>query len=89
MKEYTAEDCVKDEYNDDGSRSLYFECEDDPKYLHEVKIWGITLNLTEEIEKQGGGPVAEFAASVLNDNNERIQEEKDVRDFLEEISDEI
>lgn len=89
MKTYTEDDCVKDEYNDDGSRSLFFECEDDNNLLYEVKISNITLQLTEEIERQKGGSVATFAAEILNRDLEQIKYEHDVRDFLEEISDEI
>lgn len=89
MKTYTAEDCVKDEYNNDDSRSLFFECEDDAEFLIEVKISGLTLRLTEEIEKNNGGTVSEFAAEVLNRDLQRVQEEQEVRDFFEEISDDI
>jgi len=87
MKEYTAEDVVTDSYEDDGSRHLTFQCEDDKDMLYVVQIESITLQLTEEIEKNGGGPVAEFAAQMLNRNLQQVQSEKDMRSALEDISD--
>jgi len=87
MTEYTAEDVIDDFYNDDGSRSLTFACEEDEEMVHVVRIESITLHLTEEIEKCGGGPVAEFAAQMLNRDLQQVQNEKDFKDALEGISD--
>ena len=87
MKEYTAEDVVTDSYEDNGSRCLTFQCEDDEDMLYVVQIESITLQLTEEIEKHGGGPVAEFAAEMLNRNLQQVQNEKDMRSAFEDISD--
>ena len=86
MKEYTAEDCVKEEDNN-NSRSFFFEHKDDAELLYEVKIESITLQLSEEIERQGGGTVTELAAYALNFNLQNAQKEKDIKDFFEEISD--
>lgn len=103
MKEYTAEDVLDDYYKDDGSRCLTFAVEDaeevegiedseegseeDTEMVYVVRIESITLQLTEEIEKNGGGPVAEFAAQMLNRDMQQIQDEKDFKDAFEEISD--
>lgn len=87
MKEYTADDVIKDYYKDDGSRCLEFECEDDEELNYVVRIESITLQLTEEIEKNGGGPVAEFAAQMLNRDMQQIKDAKDFRSAFEEISD--
>ena len=87
MKEYTADDVVKDFYKDDGSRCLAFECEDDDKMVYIVRIEAITLQLTEEIEKNDGGQVAEFAAQMLNRNLQQVQDDTDMRSALEDISD--
>lgn len=87
MKEYTADDVVGDFYKDDGSRCLTFECEDDSEMLHVVRIESITLRLTEEIEKNGGGPVAEFASQMLNRELQQVKDETDMRSALEDISD--
>ena len=86
MKEYTAEDCIKDEYNDNGSRSLYFNCEEDSNSEYEVTIESVTLHLSEEIEKQGGGLVKEFAALMLNKHLTEAKELKNTREFFEDIS---
>lgn len=86
MKEYTAEDCVKEEDNN-NSRSFFFEHKDDEELLYEVKIESITLQLSEEIERQGGGTVTELAAYALNFNLQNTQKEQDIKDFFEEISD--
>lgn len=87
MKEYVAEDVVKDYYKDDGSRCLTFACEEDEEMVYVVRIESITLQLTEEIEKCGGGPVAEFAAQMLNRDLQQVKDEKDFKDALEGISD--
>lgn len=87
MKEYTAEDVLDDYYKDDGSRCLTFVCEDDEEMVYVVRIEAITLQLTEEIEKNDGGPVAEFAAQMLNRNLRQIKDESDFKDALEGISD--
>lgn len=87
MKEYTADDCIEEKYNDGCSRSFFFVCEDNDELVHEVKIESITLQLSEEIEKQGGGTVTELAAYALNFNLQTAKEEKDIKDFFEEISD--
>ena len=89
MKVYTGDDCINDEYNDDGSRSFYFQCEDDPDYKYEIRVSGITLSLTEEIEKNGGGECSIFAAEALNREWDRIEGEQNIRDFLEEMSDDV
>lgn len=87
IKEYTAEDVLDDYYKDDGSRCLTFVCEDDEEMVYIVRIESITLQLTEEIEKNGGGVVAEFAAQMLNRDLRQIKEDGDFRDALEGISD--
>ena len=55
--------------------------------VYVVRIESITLQLTEEIEKCGGGPVAEFAAQMLNRDLQQIKDDGDFRDALEGISD--
>ena len=84
LKEFTADDCVKDEVNEDNSRSLYFDCNEES--LYEVRIESVTLQLSEEIERQNGGTVKEFASLMLNRHLTGIKEEKEVKSFFEEIS---
>jgi len=86
MKEYTADDCIKNTQADHNSKSFYFEHDADDTKMHKVTIESITLQLSEEIEKQGGGPVEEFAAEMLNNHLKGIKHTADVHGFFEEIS---
>jgi len=83
MKEFTADDCVKDVNNNNGSRSFYFECEENG---YEVIVESITLQLSEEVERQNGGTAKEFAAIMLNKHLTEVKEQGEIKDFFEEIS---
>lgn len=84
IKEFTEKDCIKDEINNDNSRSLYFDC--DKNSVYEIRIESITLQLSEEVERQNGGTVKEFAALMLNRHLNEIKTQGEIKDFFEEIS---
>lgn len=84
--EFTEADCLNDEVNDDGSRSLYFVCDKSEEAVYEVRIESVTLQLSEEVERQDGGTVKEFAALMLNRHLNEIKTQGEIKDFFEEIS---
>ncbi len=52
-----------------------------------LQIYSEAMDLSREIEEAGGGPIEEFIIHMLIQQIKKNEEEKEVRDFLMEISD--
>jgi len=86
FKEYTEEQCYKDERPDNDTRVTYFKHKGDKK-AYSVTVADVTLQLSEEIERQDRGTFKEFAALLLNKHLTEEREIEGVKSFFDEISD--
>lgn len=72
--------------NDDGSKNFYFTHKTEENNVYEVKLTGLTLEMMTELEREDEYAGLDFAIKSLNDEVERLEDEKEARDFFEEIS---
>lgn len=52
-----------------------------------LQIKSEAMDISREVEENGGGPVEEFIIYMLVEQIRKFEEEKEVRDFFMEISD--
>jgi len=75
-----------EDYKDQERYSIHFlEEPDDDNII--LQILSEAMDISREIEKNGGGPVEEFIIHILIAHIRKHEEEQETRDFLMEISD--
>lgn len=75
-----------EDYKDRERYSIHFlEEPDDDNII--LQILSEAMDISREIEKNGGGPIEEFIIHILIKHIRKHQEEQEVRDFFMEISD--
>ncbi len=83
---YNREELEEIVINDDGSKSYYFTHKTEEKNVYEVLLKGLTLEMMTELEREDEYAGIDFAIKSLNDEIERLEDEKIAKDFFEEIS---
>lgn len=74
-----------EDYHDWERYSIRFLEEPDDDII--LQIQSEAMDISREIEKNGGGPVEEFITCMLIQQIDKHKEEKEIRDFFMEISD--